>query len=73
MYNLADQTQYNIRALKDFIIYPLRANILLYKLDFYIENILIPKYIIGDMHLVLAKFKKIFHLNPKDNAFCKDP
>jgi len=38
IYNLADQTQYNIRALRDFIISPLRANILLYKLDYYIEN-----------------------------------
>jgi len=73
IYNLTDQTQYNIGALRDSIISPLRANILLYKLDFYIENILIPKYIVGDMHHVLAKYKKRLYLNPKDNAFCKDP
>jgi hypothetical protein len=30
------------------------ANILLYKLDCYIKNILIPKYIVRDMHHVLA-------------------
>lgn len=73
IYNLTDQTQYNIGALRDSIISPLRANILLYKLDCYIENILIPKYIVGDMHPVLAEYKKRLHLNPKDNAFCKDP
>jgi retron-type reverse transcriptase len=73
IYNLIDQTQYNIGALRDSIISPLCANILLYKLDYYIENILIPKYIVGDMHLVLAEYKKRLHLNPKDNAFCKDP
>jgi hypothetical protein len=73
IYNLTDQTQYNIGALRDSIISPLHANILLYKLDCYIENILIPKYIVGDMHPVLAEYKKRLHLNPKDNAFCKDP
>jgi hypothetical protein len=52
--NLIDQTQYNIGALRDSIISLLHANILTYKLDCYIENILIPKYIVGDMHLVLA-------------------
>jgi hypothetical protein len=50
IYNLTDQTQYNIGALRDFIISPLLGNILLYKLDCYIKNILIPKYIVGDMH-----------------------
>jgi hypothetical protein len=65
--------QYNIGALKDFIISSLRANIFLYKLDYYIKNILIPKYIEGDMYPMLTKSKKRFHLNPKDNAFCKDP
>jgi hypothetical protein len=56
IYNLTDQTQYNIGALKDSIISPLHANILLYKLDCYIENILIPKYIVGDMDPMLAKY-----------------
>jgi len=63
----------NLGALKDSIMSPFRANILLYKLDCYIKNILIPKYIVGDMHPMLAKYKKKLHLNPKDNAFCKDP
>jgi hypothetical protein len=65
--------QYNIRALRDFIISPLHANIFLYKLNCYIENIIIPKYIVGDMHPVLAKYKNKLHPNPKDNVFCKDP
>jgi hypothetical protein len=73
IYNLTYQTQYNIGALRDSIISSFRANILLYKLDCYIENILIPKYIIGDMHPMLVEYKKGLHLNPKDNAFCKDP
>jgi len=38
IYNLIDQTQYNIGALKDFIISSLRANIFLYKLDYYIKK-----------------------------------
>jgi hypothetical protein len=73
IYNLINQTQCNIGALRDSIISPLRANIFLYKLNCYIENILIPKYIVGDMHNVLLEYKKRLHLNPKDNAFCKDP
>jgi hypothetical protein len=52
IYNLTNQMQYNIRALRDFIISPLHANIFLYKLNCYIENIIIPKYIVGDMHHV---------------------
>jgi hypothetical protein len=35
---------------------PLCANILLYKLDCYIKNILMPKYIIGDINLRLLKY-----------------
>jgi hypothetical protein len=31
---------------------PIHANILLYKLDCYIKNILIPKYTVRDMHPV---------------------
>jgi hypothetical protein len=73
IYNLINQMQYNIGALKDSIISSLHANIFLYKLDYYIKTILIPKYIIGDMHPMLAKYKKRLHFNPKDNAFCKDP
>jgi hypothetical protein len=52
IYNLTYQMQYNIRALRDFIISLLNANIFLYKLNCYIENIIIPKYIVGDMHHV---------------------
>jgi hypothetical protein len=72
IYNITYQTQYNTGALRDFIISPLRANIFLYKLNYYIKNILIPKYIVKDMHHVLVEYKKRLHLNPKDNAFCKD-
>jgi len=49
------------------------ANNFLYKLNYYIKNILKPKYIERDIHPMLTKYKKRFHLNPKDNAFCKDP
>jgi hypothetical protein len=43
IYNLIHQTQYNIGALRVSIISSVRANILLYKLDRYIKNILISK------------------------------
>ncbi len=73
IYKFTNQSQYNLGALKDFIISSFRANIFLCKLDRYIENILIPKYTLGDMCTVLIEYKKRLHFNPKDNAFCKDP
>jgi hypothetical protein len=63
IHNLIDQTQYNIGALKDSITSSLCTNIFLYKLDYYIKNILIPKYIVRDMHPMLTKYKKRHHFN----------
>jgi hypothetical protein len=54
IYNLTYQMQYNIGALRVSIISSLCVNFLIYKLDCYIINILIPKYIVGDMHLMLT-------------------
>lgn len=51
IYNLTDRSQYNTHLVKGSIISPLCTNILLHKLDCYVEDLLIPKFESGDVSL----------------------
>ena len=73
VYNLTDRTRYNTEGVpQGSIISPLCANIFLHKLDCYVEDILIPKYNVGNMRLRSAEYsRKRVDIHSKDKAFFK--
>nr|YP_004927715.1 hypothetical protein TrlaMp66 [Treubia lacunosa]AEH99761.1 hypothetical protein TrlaMp66 [Treubia lacunosa] len=69
VYNLTDRTQYNTEGVpQGSIISPLCANIFLHKLDCYVEDILIPKYDVGDMRPASANYKQRLNNHSKDKV-----
>lgn len=74
VYNLTDRTRYNTEGAppQGSIISPLCANIFLHKLDCYVEDILIPKYNVGNMRrLASAEYRKRLDIHSKHKAFFK--
>lgn len=71
VYNPTDRTRYDTEGVpRGSIISPLRANISPHKLDCYVEDILIPKYNVGNMRPASAEYRRL-NIHSKDKAFFK--